>query len=169
MENRPGELLGILWKKVKIQMAKKRDKKRKCRNINPVRKEDKLSHDIPGTNTKESIKDKILSETILEFAQPLMDKCENADQQKKLIDLSVLAWNMSYLPKEQQEREKEKIIRKLGDDVEARLTVNEVFNYLIARKEALYSHEKRIIVNYEVSEFNDKLNLMVASCSTRGD
>ena len=96
--------------------TKKRDKKRKCRNINPARKEDKLSHDIPGTNTKESIKNKLLSETILEFAQPLMDKCENADQQKKLIDLSVLAWNMSYLPEGQQEKEKEKIIKMLGDD-----------------------------------------------------
>ncbi len=146
---------------------KKKRKKREPRKINPARKKDKLSHDIPGTNTKENIKDKKLSETILEFAQPLMDKCENAEQQKKLIDLSVLAWNMSYLSEDHQEQEKEKIIRTLGVDLEARLIVQELFNYLIARKEAVYSHEKRIVLKYKISETNDKFNLTVASCPAK--
>ncbi len=144
-------------------MAKKKKRgKRGPRNVNPARKKGKLLQAMPGTKIKEINKGTKLSEAILEFAEPLMDKCETVVQQKRLIDLAILAWNISYLPKDQQEQEKEKIIKNLWrGDSEAQSFMKAMFDCLLERKEKYFAHEKRVIINYDVSELSDRLNLTV--------
>ena len=36
-----------------------------------------------------------MSAVILEFAQPLLDQCETFQEEKEVITISVLAWNLS--------------------------------------------------------------------------
>lgn len=150
-------------------MAKKR-KKPESRNVNPARKKDKLLHVMPSYYTEERIKDKKFLQVILEFAEPLMQKCKNVPQQKKLIVLAMIAWNMSCLSEKEKEQSKEEAGRTLwGDDLEDQLFMKNVFDYFLERKDKYFSHEKRIVSDYEIREYNDRLDLTVFYSSPKVD
>ena len=51
---------------------------------------------IPKTKLVNSItQNRKMSAVILEFAQPLLDQCETFQEEKEVITISVLAWNLS--------------------------------------------------------------------------
>jgi len=148
---------------------KKKRKKRKSGNINPKTK-NKLQHTMPDKHAKEAVNGKKMSEVILEFAEPLMHRCENDDQQKKIIALSIVAWNISCLPENQQEQSKKEAVKKfLSGDIKAQLFIEDLLNYLLERKKKYFSHDKRVVINYQICELDDTFNLMVASSVLQED
>ena len=106
-----------------------------------------------------------LSEVIVAFAQPLLEKCSGLKAQRKMMSLAILAWNMGIVSEEEEEAAKIKkdLHEKIcGGDEQAIKDMDEVIDYLIARKKRLYREDKRIVVSYNITESPDGLHLDVA-------
>jgi hypothetical protein len=108
-----------------------------------------------------------MSDIILRFAEPLKD--ENGDIPANMIRFAILAWNASLLSKDEQEKAFRDIIKALPGNVwglrEAGLST---ISMLLERKEKYFSDNKRVIVDYDITETEKILNLNVVSTSPEG-
>lgn len=87
-----------------------------------------------------------VSEILMEFAQPWLDRAGNDDQRRMVIGLAVLAWNMAALPEpERWERMGPELEEKFGEPAKA------VLKEMIARKLALCPEETRTILDYVIT------------------
>ena len=104
-----------------------------------------------------------MSEIILEFAKPLMEKCHTDEQSKKSIALSIMVWNICLLPKGKQIKEKKRILNVLSkNDLEFKNFFDDVISFMMQRKEKYFSEYRRFIADYMITDRNNKLHLSVA-------
>ncbi len=96
-----------------------------------------------------------LSEILIEFAEPLIDKAVSTDEKHKALKFAILTWNASFLSPEQLE----------AFCVESDIPEETVklFQYYILRKRTLFKKEKRKIVDFEITETSRGTHLYVAS------
>jgi hypothetical protein len=107
-----------------------------------------------------------MSEIIIDFAQPLMDAATSAAEQKKAISVAIIGWNLSLLPKELQPKQMSEIKKVLDSPKNSTQFSNEgleIFNYLMARKKALFPGINRMVVDYELVETPKGFHLQVVS------
>jgi intergrase/recombinase len=104
-----------------------------------------------------------LSDVIVAFAQPLLEKCSGLKAQKKIMPLAILAWNMGMVSEEEAAKIKKDLHEKIcGGDEQTIKDMDEIIDYLIARKKRLYREDKRLVVSYNITESPDGLHLDVA-------
>ena len=106
-----------------------------------------------------------MSEAILEFTKPFLDKCEDEALERTIIALAILIWNMSLLPGKDREREIEKICSGLSpsDDANDLAALMGYVDIMLERKKKYYSENKRIIIKYQISGSGKNRRLDVAS------
>ena len=77
-----------------------------------------------------------MSEVILEFAEPLLDACEDDASSEKAISIAICVWNMSLLSKEKQEKAMKDIYVVFSEtnDDEYLETLRQIVDMLIKRK-----------------------------------
>jgi hypothetical protein len=108
-----------------------------------------------------------MSDVIHRFAEPLQD--ENGDITANVLRFAILVWNASLLPKDEQEEACREIMKALP--VRGRGVRGEILsaiNMLLERKEKYFSDNKRIIIDYDITETKDSLHLNVASTVPKG-
>jgi hypothetical protein len=112
-----------------------------------------------------------MSEVLLEFASPLFDPSDDDEYFGKAIALAAASWNAALLPSEKQEASIEGLIDKISSsgacDVDTAREINaslkEIVLMLLERKRSYFPDNKRVIVDYQISNFKDQRNVLVAS------
>ncbi|MGQ9824854.1 MAG: hypothetical protein ACUVSK_07635, partial [Desulfotomaculales bacterium] len=103
-------------------------------------------------------------EVLLDFSEPLLDKLEDYPTIEKAISFAAAIWNLSLLPKSEQKKGLEDILKILGkDDPEMRKIGEDIARMLLDRKNKYFPNNKRFIINYEFGMRNGKPWLNVAS------
>lgn len=104
-----------------------------------------------------------LSEVIIDFAAPLLEKCLSFKDQRKMLSFSILVWNMCVVPQIEADKLKEILHEKIcKGDHQAIKEMDEIMGYLIARKKRLYDDDKRFIVSYNIAHTKKGFHLEVA-------
>jgi hypothetical protein len=103
-----------------------------------------------------------MSDVIHRFAEPLQD--ENGDVPANMLRFAILVWNASLLSKDKQEEAFRDIIKALpGKERGVREVALLAIAMLLERKEKYFSDNKRVIIDYDITETEDMLNLNVVS------
>jgi len=105
-----------------------------------------------------------LSEVILDYAAPLMKQADSESREKNAITLSLCYWNASIFPIDEAREQIEPLLDDLADDdTEFKEDMLGIFAVMYARKQALYAHDRRFVVDYSLTENANGLYLQVAS------
>ena len=106
-----------------------------------------------------------MSEMILDFAKPFLDKYKDEEPERKAIGLAIIIWNTSLFPKKEQDREIEKLCSDLTptDDANDFAALMDHVNILLERKKKYYPDNKRAIIKYQTSGTGKNRRLDVAS------
>ncbi len=95
---------------------------------------------------------KKMSDTLLEFAEPLIDPLVPNSEQEDKIALAAICWNLSLIPSE----EKDEVIggmfsrfkKELGS--EDSLLMDSILEEMLARKKELFPNDKRMIMEWNI-------------------
>lgn len=128
-----------------MSVIKKKKKKKKRLNKN----------NLPTANK--------LSAVILEFVKPLSERIDNDEMNKSMIQFGILVWNISLFPMEDREKQKDSIIKRLVKDKQIEDEFNEIYDYLIFRKDTLFKNDRRFVVDYVITEHENNFNLTIGS------
>jgi hypothetical protein len=106
-----------------------------------------------------------LSAALLDFVEPFRKDAPTDEAFKKLIALAVIAWNATILP---EDKRKELIDATINGIVtmageEWRKDAENSMAMLIKHKERYFADDKRLIVDYRLTETNKEYRLAVAS------
>jgi thermostable 8-oxoguanine DNA glycosylase len=105
-----------------------------------------------------------MSEVIEQFIEPYKDSATTPEDYGKLIGLAILAWNASLLEGAERQAMLDQMMNTLSaNDKEARKALKEVLDEMMKRKAQYFSENKRIIVDYQLSETQKGIHLSVAS------
>jgi len=104
-----------------------------------------------------------LSAVILEFVKPLSERIDNDEMNKSMIQFGILVWNISLFPMEDREKQKDSIIKRLVKDKQIEDEFNEIYDYLIFRKDTLFKNDRRFVVDYVITEHENNFNLTIGS------
>lgn len=104
-----------------------------------------------------------LSAVILEFVKPLSERIDNDEMNKSMIQFGILVWNISLFPMEDREKQKNSIIKRLVKDKQIEDEFNEIYDYLIFRKDTLFKNDRRFVVDYVITEHENNFNLTIGS------
>ena len=106
-----------------------------------------------------------MSEVILEFAKPFLDKCEDEASERNAIVLAILIWNVSLFPGKDRDREIEKVCSELSPSGDANdfAALMGYVDIMLERKKKYYSENKRIIMKHQISGSGKYRRLDVAS------
>ncbi len=110
-----------------------------------------------------------LSAVILEFVKPLSERIDNDEMNKSMIQFGILVWNISLFPMEDREKQKDSIIKRLVKDKQIEDEFNEIYDYLIFRKDTLFKNDRRFVVDYVITEHENNFNLTIGSTKLRNE
>lgn len=101
-----------------------------------------------------------LSERIWEYAEPLLDAATNAEAQKRGVQLAIICWNVAMLP----EAKVKELVRPLADgDPRLERELLGLFLMMMARKHEYVEYDRRVVVDFSLSDTPDRFHLQVAS------
>ncbi len=108
--------------------------------------------------------EKAMSEVLLEFANPLLDDSDSNKSFRGKITMAAFCWNLALMPSNEQKAE----INKFMDEISGRDAIKcdslqEILHVLVDRKKALFTHDNRLIVNYEIIQEKAGPRLIVMS------
>ena len=135
--------------------------KSKVKNKN--KKSGKNQGDIFNTNRLFQRNTKKMSEIILEFAEPLLTNASDMRRAETAITFSIIVWNLSLMPLEDQERQKEYLIKKFSDKTESTSKdMIEIMEMLIETKNKNFSNIRKLVVNYKIGGTWQQPNLEIS-------
>ena len=102
-----------------------------------------------------------MSEVLMEFLEPHVEKCKTAEEIRKLVLLGIVAWNAAVAPPAEGERLIRDTMGTMPPDV--RKDYLSVIADLMERKLAFFADNTRLIVDYELTMGPDGPHLSVAS------
>ena len=144
-----------------MAVSKKRKKSSDKKKIIPVNKKIIATENIKNMPTENK-----LSKVIMDFVRPLSKRMTEIEMTKRMIEFGIFVWNISLLPKEDREKQKDSVLKSFNtNDQQIVNDYNEIFDFLISRKDTFFRHDNRFIVNYEINQHEDKLDLTVGSTS----
>lgn len=104
-----------------------------------------------------------MSEILEEFAQPLLAHAQSDEEIRKALGMATIAWNCAIAPPDARREFEQLIHSKFEDSV-----MRDVFDFLIARKHALFPENKRMILDYDMDRSTGQLALNVVSTFSPG-
>ncbi len=107
-----------------------------------------------------------MSQVILDFAEPLLNKIDDNDDElfEEVLVLAAICWNLSFLPENEQKKNILSLVNEIAkSDVLHRLRVEDDIRMLLERKKAFFADEKRMVVNYEIVEDKGSHHLLTMS------
>lgn len=125
-----------------------------------------------------------LSEALVELVSPMMRDGMPLQERQSLFMVATIAWNIAIYPREQRGRQVLNVIgglpempgsleEEIGQVLDGKpapagfppekVQLMELLVSLMARKEALYPHDRRLIGDVELREENGQYHLQVAS------
>jgi hypothetical protein len=102
-----------------------------------------------------------MSDALVEIAEPMIESAQNEEQFRLVIGLAAMCWNVSLAPAAQRATMADEMLSKLVQPGQSSDDVRHVMAVLIARKEALFPNDKRLITDYHVSGSRGNANIVV--------
>ena len=103
-----------------------------------------------------------MSEVILRFAEPFKDN--DGLVPRAMIEIAIIMWNASFMPRDMQRKAVEDIVNVFPrDDSEARREMLRTAHMLFERKKQYFSQNKRLIMDYQITESAHGIHLDVMS------
>jgi hypothetical protein len=106
-----------------------------------------------------------ISEALEDFVEPYLEFANTEEACRKLLTLAVIAWNVSFLPEEEQQD----IVEGISAEVmpaateEQKADLKGILSMLIARKKVYFSEYTRKIIGFELTGTGKGYYLSVAS------
>lgn len=107
------------------------------------------------------------------FAAPYLEYVESSDQQKQLLGIAIIAWNLALMPAKKRKKEKNAFLTIMCEDLDSQLSeeartefrrdTSEILDDLIERKLTWFKNNQRRILDYEIQEARGQLHLSVMS------
>lgn len=152
--------------KKKKKVKKKKKQHRPNSNMRQLT-QNFFKNKMPGVKIIQNDAENKLSETIIDFTEPLLNMCRSYKDKEKILSLAILVWNMCIIPKKEAEALRKSLCKNIcGNDQQAIKDMDEIVNYLIARKNYLFKDDKRFIVSYNITKRKGGLYLDVAYSQT---
>ena len=108
-----------------------------------------------------------MSEVIFRFAEPFKD--EDGMVPKAMLEIAIILWNASFMPSDRQRKAVEDVVNVLlSDHTEARRELFVIAYRLLERKKQYFSENKRMIMDYHITESAHSIHLDVASTVPEG-
>ncbi|MEB3213359.1 MAG: hypothetical protein VKL39_18560 [Leptolyngbyaceae bacterium] len=114
-----------------------------------------------------------MSEVIEEFMAPYLKQSESPEDQKSMIGMGIIAWNLALLPAKKRRKERNIILNALCDNqkgvlsdadiAEFRADMVHLIESLIERKLSLFKNIERRIVDFEMQDSRGNVHLSVMS------
>jgi hypothetical protein len=117
----------------------------------------------PGTMVLPGGAEEKMSEVLEEFAEPLLRAADSPEGIRKAVLVAIVAWNYSLLD-EQSKAEPDASHAALMADP----TTRTIFEWLVKRKEQLYPHNRRIILDFKLVPTGTKFQFNVISTFAPG-
>ena len=108
-----------------------------------------------------------MSEVIFRFVEPFKD--DDGLVSKAMLEIAIIIWNASFMPKDMQRKAVEDVVNVLpSDDREARREMFLIVNMLLERKRQYFSNNKRMIMDYHITESAHSIHVDVVSTVPEG-
>jgi hypothetical protein len=108
-----------------------------------------------------------MSEVILRFAEPFKDN--DGLVPRAMLEIAIIIWNASFMPSDMQRKALEDVVNVFPrDDSEARREMFLIVNMLLERKKQHFSDNKRMIMDYHITESAHSIHLDVVSTVPEG-
>jgi hypothetical protein len=149
--------------KKKIEREKRKQKSGKSHLLNKLKRAKYLSGKMRIVEAPDKEK---MSEVILDFAEPLLENCDdNNELIKKAITTAIIVWNISLLPEKDHDDAIQNISSKLSPSENASnyVAMMSYIDMLMERKKKYFSNNRRAIVSYHFSNVQGGIHLYVAS------
>ncbi len=104
-----------------------------------------------------------MSEVFLEFAEPLIDECENEKTFYNALQICAVAWNSSFLSPEERNKLIDESFNKYINDNNEREIAKEILSKMLERKEKKFQNIKRMIMDFQISYKDGQRHLYVIS------
>jgi hypothetical protein len=103
-----------------------------------------------------------MSEVILRFAEPFKDL--DGLIPRAMIEIAIIMWNASFMPSDMQRKAVEDLVNVVPrDNSEARREMLLTAHMLLERKKQYFSDNKRMIMDYHITESAHGMHLDVVS------
>ncbi len=114
-----------------------------------------------------------MSAVILELAEPLFDDHRaNPKRVESIIALTIVAWNKSLLPADEQDDVVREAVNKIVPaDGEAEMvgTIVHMLELIEDRRKKLFPNVRKLVVNYDLHVSEDSISLDIASLDMPDD
>jgi hypothetical protein len=108
-----------------------------------------------------------MSEVILQFAEPFKDN--DGLVPRAMLEIAIIMWNTSFMPMDMQRKAVEDIVNVFPrDNSEARREMLLTAHMLLERKKQHFSDNKRMIMDYHITESAHSIHLDVMSTMPEG-
>jgi hypothetical protein len=104
-----------------------------------------------------------MSDALHEFVAPYLKPGYNLKRRQALFSLAAIAWNAALISDQEPRLNQFLTESLLSYDPQTRRDAKKLIDELIDRKIKYFSHIKRLIVGFEVTETKDEYHLSVAS------
>ena len=94
-----------------------------------------------------------MSEIIIDLAEPLLERARSYEEKRKVLEMAIVVWNISMLPKDKQKKLLLDFGRSLfGNPSEENRPGFAMLAEMLHRRYAHFSRIRRFIVDYELEE-----------------
>ncbi|MEK7728958.1 MAG: hypothetical protein AAB354_11130 [candidate division KSB1 bacterium] len=107
-----------------------------------------------------------LSAVLLEYAKPYMELSDDPESKRTALRAAIVAWNLALTPRLATDDALNEIMTKaLGRIPETHKAAyyRRELRDMIARKNSLFAHDDRLVLDYEITFVNGELRLAVVS------
>jgi hypothetical protein len=108
-----------------------------------------------------------MSEVILDFLAPYAEYAQTHDEQKKLVSLGIVAWNIALMPEDDHKQEIDAWVREVFPDKnrhrQAQRAMQDTMNDLVAHKLQYFADSQHYIVGFDLKNTSQGLDLSIAS------
>ncbi len=106
-----------------------------------------------------------MSDALTDFVEPYRQEADTEEAQRKLLELAIMAWNVSLLSEPEQQEMVDRILAEgfSAATEELKQGMKDILNQLIARKKQHFSENQRMIVDFDLKDTGRDYYLSVAS------
>jgi hypothetical protein len=104
-----------------------------------------------------------MSDAISKIIEPFRQDVSDLKSFRILVSFACVAWNATIMPKEKWDEMLREILAEVPTQSDDRIQVRILLKELMKRKQKLFPHVTRMIMEYKVSDLGNDFHIAIAS------